>query len=257
MAEPVGAEMLRDSGGEDVAAATGRLARRRGAQRLAGFGEMTERIVHDLRNILAIIESGLALAARHAHSPDKVRQFVAGAHEGVERGLSLTSQLLAFAKRQIPEMQTADANELLRQLQPFLAIGGGPGTRIVLQLAPRIPHCVLDVAQFNAAILNLVVNARDAGPDGSEICISTAPEPSTGTAGKRCVRVRVRDNGRGMDPEIVEKIFDPFFTTKGDNGTGLGLPQVRAFMLSVGGRVEVTSEPGRGTAVDLWFPACA
>jgi signal transduction histidine kinase len=227
-----------------------------GADRLAGFGEMTERIVHDLRNILAIIESGLTLAGRHAESPDKVRQFIAGAHDGAERGLKLTSQLLIFAKQQVQGPQIVDANELLRRLEPFLTIGAGRGPRILMRLAPKIPSCSVDASQFDAAILNLVINARDASPQGGEICISTALDSPDEGAGKPGLRVRVKDDGCGMEREIIDKIFDPFFTTKGDRGTGLGLPQVRAFMLSMGGRLEVTSEPGRGTSVDLLFPSC-
>ena len=153
------------------------------AQRLAALGEMTGGIAHDFRNILSIIESGLTLAERNACWSEKVREFIAGARDGVDRGLKLTAQLLTFAKKQELEPRSADANELLRQLELFLKYGAGPRLRVVMQLATDIPKCVVDASQFNAAILNLVVNARDAmrwwrGPDQHRsISDSCGPSP--------------------------------------------------------------------------------
>jgi signal transduction histidine kinase len=145
-------------------------------------------------------------------------------------------------------------------LEVFLKYGAGPSARIVLDLSPRIPECLVDPSQFAAAILNLVINARDAMPHGGVIQIGTAryepAEPIRGSGGPNVyVRVRVQDNGLGMSGPVVEKIFEPFFTTKGEKGTGLGVPQVCAFMRNVGGRVSVASELGRGTTFDLLFPA--
>jgi nitrogen-specific signal transduction histidine kinase len=123
----------------------------------------------------------------------------------------------------------------LRQLELFLRYGAGSGIRIVFELAPDIPNYLMDQSQLNAAMLNLVINARDAMPNGGEIQISTAlwevkttttqSPPAPGTY----VRVRVKDAGQGMPPRTLQRIFDPFFTTKGEQGTGLGLPQVCAF----------------------------
>jgi signal transduction histidine kinase len=186
--------------------------------------------------------------------------FIAGVREGIDRGLQLTSQLLPFAKQRKLEAGKGNANELLRQLELFLRSGVGCGIRIVLALAPDIPNCLLDPSQFNAAILNLVVNARDAMPNGGEIQISTTRwqmaattkgSPAPGTY----VRVRVKDSGQGMPPRTLQRIFDPFFTTKDEQGTGLGLPQVCAFMRLIGGHVSVTSESGNGTTFDLLFPS--
>ena len=221
--------------------------RERAAQRLASLGEMTGGIVHDFRNILAVIESGLRLAEKHSEEPEKASVFIAGVHDGIDRGLKLTSQLLTFARQRKFEAREEDANELLRQLELFLRYGAGPRIHIVFELAPDIPNCLLDPSQFNAAILNLVVNARDAMPNGGELQISTArwqvrtktqdlPVPGI------YVRVRVKDRGQGMPPETLKRIFDPFFTTKGELGTGLGLPQVCAFMRLIGGHVSVASE---------------
>jgi signal transduction histidine kinase len=233
--------------------------RERATQRLASLGEMTGGIVHDFRNILAVIESGLRLAEKHSGEPEKASVFIAGVHDGIDRGLKLTSQLLTFARQRKFEAREGDANELLRQLELFLRYGAGPGIHIVFELAPDIPNCLLDPSQFNAAILNLVVNARDAMPNGGELQISTARwEVRTKTQDLPVpgiyVRVRVKDRGQGMPPETLKRIFDPFFTTKGELGTGLGVPQVCAFMRLIGGHVSVASEREKGTTVDLLFP---
>jgi signal transduction histidine kinase len=229
-------------------------------QRLAALGEMTGGIAHDFRNLLAAIESGLRLAEKSSEQPEKVRIYLAAARQGINRGVMLTSQLLAFAKQQELEARAGDVNELLRNLELLLKYSAGPGIRIVLKLASDIPKCLIDPSQFDVAVLNLVVNARDAMPNGGELQISTdrwAVETaiSGSAAPGTYVRVRVKDSGQGMPAEVVRKVFDPFFTTKGEKGTGLGLPHVYAFMRLIGGHVGVASERGRGTTFDLLFPS--
>ena len=234
--------------------------RERAIHRIAALGEMTGGIAHDFRNILTVIQSGLRLAERNLQCPDKLRACIAGAREGVDRGLQLTSQLLAFAKQQELQPRPRDANELLRNLELLLGYSAGPDVRIVLELASDSPECLIDPPQFNAAVLNLVVNARDAMPEGGEVRISTARwELTNSTLGSAragsYVRVRVKDSGQGMPADVLQHIFDPLFTTKGEKGTGLGLPQVCAFMRFIGGHIDVASEPGIGTTVDLLFPS--
>ena len=232
----------------------------RAAQRLCALGEMTGGIVHDFRNILAIIGSSLTLAERHSGDPTKVRVFVAKAREGVDRGARLIAQLLTFAKEHDLGARVENLNGCLKDLELFLKSGAGPEINIVLQLATDVPKCLIDRSQLNAAILNLVVNARDASPKGGTIEISTerwvvntvtADAPLPGTY----VRVQVKDNGQGMSPEVTRRVFDPFFTTKGEGGTGLGLPQVSAFMRLINGHVSIASERGIGTTVSLFFPS--
>jgi signal transduction histidine kinase len=227
------------------------------AASLALLGEMTASVSHDFRNILAVIEASLRLAEK-SELPERARVYVAAAREGISRGGELTSQLLSFVKKRKLEPRAEDANKLLGDLEPFLQHGAGPNSSVVLDLAPDIPQCLLDPSQFNAAILNLVINARDAMPDGGQIHISTAqlmmePTHALPTPGNY-VRVRVEDEGQGMPEELVQQIFDPFFTTKGEQGTGLGLPQVSAFMRLVGGYISIASEWGHGTTFDLLFP---
>jgi signal transduction histidine kinase len=134
------------------------------SQRLAALGEMTGGIAHDFRNLLAAIESGLRLAEKSSEQPEKVRGYIAAARQGINRGVKLTSQLLAFARQQELEARAADANELLRNLELLLKYSAGPETRIVLELASDVPKCLIAPSQFDAAVLNLVVNARDAMP---------------------------------------------------------------------------------------------
>ena len=228
-------------------------------QRLSVLGEMTSGIAHDFRNILAVIDSSLRLIAKNSNDPERLHALIAGAQDGLDRGLRLTSQLLSFAKQRELEPQSANASELLKSLELFLKYGAGSAIRIVFELASDIPRCLIDPSQFSAAILNLVINARDAMPNGGEIRISTAHcvvqegAPDLPLPGAY-VRVRVADNGKGMSAEVTRKVFQPFFTTKGENGTGLGLPQVHAFMCRTGGYVTVASELGHGTTIDLLFP---
>lgn len=244
---------------DKAAAAQPAAGHRAGAlQRLAALGELTSGISHDFRNLLAVIDSGLRLAERNSDEPERMRYYLAAAREGIARGVELTSQLLDFAKHHELETHAADVNEFLRQFEPLLRYGAGPRNRIVLELASDLPKCTIDPALFDAAVLNLVVNARDAMTDGGEIQIATArlvlaatsaASPPSGTY----VRVRVKDGGQGMPPEVLRRVFEPFFTTKGDKGTGMGLSQVYAFIHQIGGYVDIASEEGIGTTVDLLF----
>ena len=225
---------------------------RRAAQKISALGEMTGGIAHDFRNVLCVIASGLRVAERNSGDPQKVECAIAAVRDGIERGMKMTNRLLAFARQQELVAGPEDVNTLLGKLKVFLKYGAGPGIRVKLDLAPDVPKCLVDPPQFNAAILNLVVNARDAMPDGGTIRISTtliAEEEHV-----KFVRLQVCDDGTGMPPEVTKRIFDPYFTTKGDSGTGLGVPQVNALMKQIGGYVTVASSVGHGTAFNLFFP---
>jgi signal transduction histidine kinase len=233
----------------------------RATQRFSILGEMTNSIVHDFRNILAIVDAGLRLAERHRNEPEKARIFIEGARGGISSGLQLTSQLLKFGRPGENHAHAANLNLLLSDLEPLLKFGAGSVVDIAFHLSPRIPMCLVDPPQFVAAILNLVINARDAMPSGGQVRISTERCDLSTTPGLKAtasyVRVRIADDGAGMPPHVLRKIFEPFFTTKGEQGTGLGVPQVKASMSRIGGEVRVTSEQGRGTIVDLFFRAMA
>jgi len=225
------------------------------AQKMCALGEMTGGIAHDFRNILSIVASGLRAAERNVDDPAKLKSALVAIQEGVARGERMTSRLLSFASQQELVASPEDVNVLLRKLEPFLNYGAGSGFRIELALAADLPTCLVDPPRFNAAILNLVVNARDAMPEGGAVRISTTAVRGM-NFGQPCdyVRVRVRDHGVGMAAEVLDRIFDPYFTTKGERGTGLGIPQVHSLMEQVGGFVRVDSNVGEGTSFDLFFP---
>lgn len=166
----------------------------RAMRRLASLGELTGGIAHDLRNILAIVESGLRLAERKADQPESVRAFIAAAREGVDRGVELISQLLVFADDKEPNLQVRDLNELVSSSAPFLRYGAGVGVRVRLELGSDIPSCLIDPAMFDAAVLNLLLNARDAMPGGGEICIGAARRD--GLCARRASAGNVRPSSR-------------------------------------------------------------
>ena len=209
------------------------------AQRLSVLGEITGGIAYDFRNILAAIDSSLRLAENNISDPDKVRAFIGRARESVDRGLRLISELLTLARQKELIASAADVNELLSKLEMLLTCAIGSSVRIEFQFSANLPKCLIDRPQFAAAILNLVINARDAMPDGGVIQITTdSRDPEAGGGGVGAyVRVRVKDNGLGMTKDVMKNIFEPFFTTKGKSGTGLGIPQVCAFIRQTGGRL--------------------
>jgi signal transduction histidine kinase len=167
---------------------------------------------------------------------------------------------VAFAREQQTETRSENVNDLLKDFEVFFRHGAGRPVQLSMDLESNIPNCLIDPTQFQAAILNLVINARDAAPTGGEVIISTgkyvAPSASPNPPGNRTfVRVSVADNGQGIDEQRAARIFEPFFTTKGEQGTGLGLPQVCELMRQVKGQIRVTTSPGEGTRFDLFFPA--
>jgi signal transduction histidine kinase len=203
----------------------GRLAEQsaRGAQILSSIGEANIGIAHDLRNIFALIDSCLGLAEQNIGDPDKIRAFIGGAREGVDRGLRLTSELLTVARQNELPVSAADVNELLANLELLLQYASGSSVRIDFQFSPNLPKCFLDPPQFAVAILNLVINARDAMPNGGVIEVTTTSldrEADNGEGGVAAayVRVRVKDNGLSMTNDIMKNIFEPFFITKGRTG---------------------------------------
>ena len=224
------------------------------AQQIDALGELAGGIAHDFRNVLAVISSALHLAERHGNDPGKTREYLSAAQDSVERGLRLTSRLLALSKPHAPDLRLEDPGKLIRELLPFLRSGAGPRVSLRLELQETAVSFLVDPPQFNQALLNLVVNARDAMPGGGEIVIESGVAPPPDGSQDRFLRIRVSDSGQGMSKETAARIFEPWFTTKGETGTGLGLPQVHRFMILVGGSISVSSTPGSGTSFDLLFP---
>jgi signal transduction histidine kinase len=186
---------------------------------------------------------------------------VEGASRAADRGALLTRQLLAFARGQSLSPEVHDVNALLMRSETLYRRACDTSIRIEFHLGDGLPALLVDAAQFEAAILNLVVNSRDAMPDGGVIAISTshapdddhAPLPSRPPG--EFVHVTVADNGTGMSEEVKQRAVEPFFTTKDvGKGSGLGLSQVHGFAAQSGGYVVVESAPGKGTSVTLGLP---
>jgi signal transduction histidine kinase len=239
-----------------------RLAQERAlaTQKLEMLGQMTGGVAHDFNNVIAVASANLALAGKHLGDVDRLRQHLDGASKALERGAGLTGRLLGFARHRSLEVSAGDANELLRALEPMLRQAAGSDVSLALDLAPDLSACLVDRAQFDAALLNLVINARDAMPDGGSIDIATSswtePEGSDSLEPGSYIRILVRDSGTGMTPAQARRAFEPLFSTKGERGTGLGLSQVHGFLHRIGGDARIASRPGEGTTVELLFP-CA
>jgi two-component system NtrC family sensor kinase len=231
-------------------------ARALAIQRFETVGHMTSGIAHDFNNVLAVVAASLRLL-RNGKPPDQV---LPAAEQALERGQRLTSQLLGFARRHSLEIKPHDIDQLVVALQPMLKQAAGPKCTVSYRLNSSGTRCHADQAQFDAAMLNLVVNAAQAMDRGS-IEIITEPvmldrRSKTALKPGRYVSVKVKDDGCGIPADALGRVFEAFYTTKKESGTGLGLAQVYTFMHYVHGDVRIESQVGVGTTVELLFP-CA
>jgi two-component system NtrC family sensor kinase len=233
------------------------------AQRLEAVGQMTGGVAHDFNNLLTVIAGNAALIDKRAEDAKATRRFASNIQLAAQRGAEITQQLLAFAGRQTIRPETIGLNARLLAFKPLLDRAASEAVQIILDLEPALQEVCIDPGQFEAAILNLVGNARDAMPDGGRVTITTRNTgPGTGgrpgVPSRSMVAVIVSDEGTGMDREIAAKAFEPFFTTKGiGKGTGLGLSQVYGFARQAGGDARIVSIVGKGTTVELTLPAAA
>lgn len=225
----------------------------RQAQKMEAVGQLTGGIAHDFNNMLAVVVGGLELAQRWlADAPDKAQRHIHNALDGANRAADLTRRLLAFARSEParPEMMVVDDSiaafaELIERTI---------GDRIALTLDLQAPGlaCWLDRQQFENALLNLAVNARDAMEGHGSLTIRTLRDEEEEAA---ALAVQVIDTGCGMSPEVLERVFDPFYTTKpAGQGTGLGMSQVFAFCRQSEGEVQIQSAEGEGTRVAMLLP---
>jgi PAS domain S-box-containing protein len=230
------------------------------AQKMEAVGQLTGGVAHDFNNLLMAILGSLEIARKRALEGQNVVELIDNAIVGAKRGASLTQRLLAFSRKQDLTLEPVDAPALVREMAQLLQRSIGPKIEISTTFPLSLPPVLSDPNQLESALLNLVVNARDAMPDGGVIVISArkhalkdrqVPELTAG----EYVCVSVKDEGEGMDAETLEKATAPFFTTKGiGKGTGLGLSMVQGLMAQSGGRLVMKSSRGQGTTAELWLP---
>ncbi|WP_207865833.1 PAS domain-containing protein [Pseudomonas sp. 58(2021)] len=237
----------------------------RHAQKMEAVGQLTGGIAHDFNNMLTGIIGSLDLMQRYIASgrADEIGRFTDAAVSSANRAAALTHRLLAFSRRQSLDRKTLDVNELIHSLEDLIRRTKGDPIELRLRLADNVWPVSTDVSQLENALLNLVINARDAMPDGGELLIETANVYLDGNdittlepvkAGDYLM-LAVSDNGTGMTPSVRSKAFDPFFTTKPiGQGTGLGLSMIYGFAQQSGGHVSLDSLPGQGTCVRLYLP---
>ncbi|KAG9606711.1 hypothetical protein KCV01_g5579, partial [Aureobasidium melanogenum] len=231
------------------------------AQKMEAMGQLTGGVAHDFNNLLMAIQSALDLLSRRLPDDERTRTILAAALAGVERGASLTQRMLAFARRQELSPREVDASALIRGMSKLLDHTLGERFQLAIRLPSRLHPMLVDPHQLELALLNLVVNARDAyGEGGGRITIEAEnvdvpPRSLQLSGGRRYVRLAVVDQGQGMDAATLSRATDPFFTTKGvGKGTGLGLSMVHGLAAQSQGRLVLQSEMGVGTRADLWVP---
>ncbi len=219
------------------------------AQKLEAVGQLTGGVAHDFNNLLTVIIGGLNMLLKRIED-SKQRQIAEHMLEAAQRGDKLTKQLLAFSRGQRIELAPVDLHALAPGMEDLLRRSVGPAAQINFHMHPQARWVKSDANQLELAVLNLVINARDAMPDGGRIDISTAPGKKADT-----IELVVADNGMGMPKDVLDRAMEPFFTTKpAGKGTGLGLAQVFGAARQSGGGVEIDSAPGRGTRVTLTLP---
>jgi signal transduction histidine kinase/response regulator RpfG family c-di-GMP phosphodiesterase len=230
------------------------------AQKMEAIGQLTGGVAHDFNNLLTVIVGGLDMMMRRPEQTERVTRLARAAMSAARRGEQLTQQLLAFSRRQMLRPETLDPNQLLLAFEPLAQRAIGETVTLSLALDPAAGPVRVDPAQCEAALLNLIVNARDAMPGGGTITVRTR---ETATPVARCpelapgayVCIEVADTGTGIDQATLARAFEPFFTTKEvGRGSGLGLSQVYGFVRSAGGGVAIDSVLGAGTTVALYLP---
>ncbi|HKT14301.1 MAG TPA: PAS domain S-box protein [Allosphingosinicella sp.] len=231
------------------------------AQKMEAVGRLTGGVAHDFNNLLTIIRSSIDLLRRPGLTDEKQARYLDAIAETADRAALLTGQLLAFARRQPLRPEIFDVGQRIRGLEQIIGTSLGSPIKLTAALTDEELLVEADPNQFETAVLNIVINARDAMPNGGELKISARqgdPPASASTDDRHegpFIAVSIQDTGTGMDQATMEQIFEPFFTTKEVNkGTGLGLSQVYGFVKQSGGDIAVESRPGDGTIFTLYLP---
>ncbi len=234
----------------------------RHVQKMEAIGQLTSGIAHDFNNMLAVISGNLQLIRDAAGADGPIRRHVEAGERAVDRGAKLVAALLGFARPADAAGRNEQVNAMVEDFLPLLRRAAAP-CRLETRLAPGLPGCAVETAQFQSAVLNLVINARDASPNGGTVTLATSATeyaPADLPAGETVrsdwfVAVSVTDTGSGMTEAVRARAMEPFFTTKPPGkGSGLGLAQVVSFARGAGGHATLHSKPGMGTTVTLFLP---
>ncbi len=227
------------------------------------IGQLTGGVAHDFNNLLAVILGNLELAINLLGESSPANDLLTSAFRAGKRGAMLTRRLLAFARKQALRIESVDLQSLILEMKELLQTTVGENIRVEIQDTGRQWLCETDASQFEIALVNLAVNARDAMPDGGSLHIAInsvlldkefALAHEAVTAGSH-IRLSVSDTGVGMPLDVQEQAFDPFFTTKEvGEGSGLGLSMVYGFLKQCHGHVSISSEPGEGAVVEMYLP---
>ncbi len=232
----------------------------RQAQKMEAIGQLTAGLAHDFNNLLQVVTGSLEMVLG-GELDERQRRLLSNAARAAERGTKLTRQLLAFARKTRLEPQCVNLNDLIHEFGDLIDNTIGAQIRLVTALERRLPAVLIDPTHLEMAMLNILINARDAMPGGGTVTIATELWKLNGNAAAYglpegdYVALSVRDEGEGMSADIRQRAIEPFFTTKGrERGTGLGLAMVHGFVQQSLGRLEIESEPGQGTTMRMLFP---
>lgn len=228
------------------------------SQKLESLGRLTGGIAHDFNNVLQTLTSGLQLA-HLSSSQAQVRSLVETCQRAVERAVELTRKLMAFGRVQDARLETIDLVRQIRETVPLLKSGLPSNLEFCVTIADNLWPVTLDRLQFELALLNLTINARDAMPNGGILRLEAhnekRAEPDDQLQKGDYVRITLSDTGTGMSQDVLSRALDPFFTTKAiGQGSGLGLPQAYGFTRQAGGTLLLRSQPGKGTETILYLP---
>jgi len=230
----------------------------RQAQKMETIGQITGGVAHDFNNLLMAVIANLDLLRKHLADDPKMSRLINGAMQGARRGATLTQRLLAFARRQDLHVEAKSLVDVVRGMSELLERSVGSQIELTVDLPGQVPPVLIDANQIELALLNLVVNARDAMPNGGALTVrvdEARTEECADLLPGNYVRLSVRDTGIGMDEETLSNATEPFFSTKElGKGTGLGLSMIQGLAVQLDGALRLSSRPGNGTTAELWLP---
>ena len=235
----------------------------RQAQKMEAVGRLAGGVAHDFNNLLMVISGYTEVLMEHTAQDHALHPKIAAIQQASDRATTLTRQLLAFSRKQLLELKVVDVNAIVKDIERLLRPLIGENIELVTRLAGDLGRTRADAGQIEQVIMNLVVNSKDALPNGGKIIIQTANVSLEDDSSRECSYIRpgpyvmlsIEDNGHGMDKETQSRIFEPFFTTKEKGkGTGLGLSTVYGIIKQSGGYVLAQSEVGRGTTFRIYLP---